>query len=137
MNSDPSSPLGQGENARNAVAMIKGLPHTIHAHFLARSGHSWSSLDSANLMIPAADITLKHGGEACGSWMMLCILDALPSLNPDPDPDPALMDWQAGDAALGVIQFMHAIRKQIGRPATWHGVTPIMIFRSVSARVEV
>jgi len=130
---NPSLPSGQSENARNAVGIVKGLPHTVHAHFLSRAGYSWSSLDSANLIIPAADITLKHGGEACGAWRMLCILDAFPDFNPDP----SRMDWQAGEAALGVIQFMNAIRTQIGRPAAWYGVTPIMIFRSVSVSVEV
>src|SRR5207248_3475172 len=63
-----------GENAdaiRAGLALVGNLPHTVHAHFLTRSGTMWASLSPEHLLLPPADITLKYGGHVLGAWRML------------------------------------------------------------------
>ena len=114
-------------NVDNAVALIKGLPQTIHAHFLTDGGFLWSSLDASDLMVPTNDIVLKHGGSISGEWKLLCLLDAFPADFSVPD----FEHWTAGPATDGVLTAMHAVRMQIGRPAQWFGVTPLLIYRHI------
>jgi len=39
--------------------------------------------------------------------------------------------WDAGQATDGVMLAIQELRKQIGRPFGWYGVTPLMIYRDI------
>jgi hypothetical protein len=112
---------------REIVELLKSIPHTMHAHFLTDNGFLWASLEPENLLLPPADIVLKHGGTVGGSWKILFILDAYPSR----DSTPELRSWDAGQATDGVMNAIHELRKQIGRPFEWYGVTPLMVYREI------
>jgi hypothetical protein len=112
---------------REIVDLLKSIPHTMHAHFLTDNGLLWASLDPESLLLPPADIVLKHGGTVGGSWKTLFILDAYPSL----DSTLELRSWNAGQATDGVMNAIHELRKQIGRPFGWYGVTPLMVYREI------
>jgi hypothetical protein len=70
---------------REIVELLKSIPHPMHAHFLTDYGLLWASLDPANLLLPPADIVLKHGGTVGGSWKILFILDAFPGRDNTPE----------------------------------------------------
>lgn len=133
---EPALKILGGENQPGVdmvVALIKGLPHTLHAHFLTNDGYLWSSLSPDNLLVPTADIILKYGSRVIsGQWNMLCVVDAYPTFAQEEVVD----DWSAGDATKGILQVMEAFRMHIGRPLAWFGVTPLMIYRSVSAAAD-
>jgi hypothetical protein len=110
------------------LAILKKLPNALHAHILTTEAYLWSTLRATNLTISPEDITLKYGGEVIsGSWQFLFVLDAYPDLPSRPGPP----GWSAGETSDGVRTMMAGIKQQIGRPATWYGVTPLMIYRSI------
>ncbi len=115
-------------NPSEMVAIMKGLPHSIHAQFLTHDGFLWSSLRPADLLIPSDDLALKHGGAISGRWKVLYILDAYP----DEEKPPDVSGWSGGDLTNGVLTAMHGMRAAVGRTSHWLGITPLMIFRVVN-----
>ena len=128
-------PKGQpspGMKAAEIVSLMKALPHSIHAHFLTNQGFLWSSLRPADLVIPADDLALKHGGTISGRWKILYILDAWADKGDPPD----VSGWSGGELTSGVLSAMHGMRMVVGRPAAWFGVTALMIFRPVNPSLQ-
>jgi hypothetical protein len=81
---------------------------------------------------------LKHGTVINGSWSMLGVLDAFPyQPNPIMDDGRPLQDALAEVAgtAMGMltVQLAPLAQQMLGRPPGAFGVTPILIFREVSA----
>jgi hypothetical protein len=107
--------------------VMKAMPHSVHAHFLANDGFLWSSLQPASLTIPTSDLTLKYGGTVSGQWKVLYILDAWPDTGEPPD----IGEWSGGPMIDGILTAMHGLRAMMGRPPGWVGVTPLMIYRSI------
>jgi hypothetical protein len=128
----PKGQKGQQMSTSDMVAIMKGLPHSIHAQFLTHEGYLWSSLRPSDLVIPADDLTLKHGGAISGRWKVLFILDAYPDEAKPPD----VSGWSGGDLTNGVLTAMHGMRAALGRPSHWLGITPLMIFRVVNPPVQ-
>jgi hypothetical protein len=112
--------------------MFKALPQSIHAQFLTTEGFLWSSLRPADLLIPADDLVLKHGGAVLGRWKILYILDAYPDDGKPPD----VSMWSGGELSNGILSALHGIRAVVGRPVGWAGITPLMIFRAVNFPTE-
>jgi hypothetical protein len=110
------------------IEAMKALPHAIHAHFLTKEAPLWSSLQPENLTIPTSDLTLKYGGTISGVWKLLYMLDAWP----DAGTPPSFEGWSAGPVMDGIVNAMHVLKTGFGRPGTWCGVTPLMIFRSAA-----
>jgi hypothetical protein len=81
----PKGQKGQQMSTAEMAAIMKGLPHCIHAQFLTHEGFLWSSLRPSDLVIPADDLALKHGGAIGGRWKVLFILDAYPDEAKPPD----------------------------------------------------
>jgi len=128
----PKGQKGQHFNAAEMVAIMKEVPHSIHAQFLTHEGFVWSSLRPTDLCIPVDDLTLKHGGAISGRWKVLYILDAYPDEAKPPD----VSGWSGGDLTNGVLTAMHGMRAAIGRPPHWIGATPLLIFRVVNPPVR-
>jgi len=108
--------------------ILKSMPHAIHAHFLTDSGFLWSSLQPSGLTISVTDLTLKYGGTVSGRWKLLYLVDAWADSGDPPD----LTSWSAGPLIDGIHTAMHGLRGMMGRPQTWVGITPLMIFRSTA-----
>lgn len=128
----PKGQKGQQMNPAAIVAIMKAIPHSIHAQFLTGEGFLWSSLRPSDLVIPAGDLALKHGGTISGRWKIMYILDAYPDEAKPPD----VSGWSGGDLTNGVLTAMHAIRASLGRPPHWFGITPLMVFRVVNPPAE-
>jgi hypothetical protein len=107
---------------------LKAMPRALHAQFLTGEAFLWSSLQPGGLTIPTSDITLKYGGAVSGSWKLLYILDCWADTGEPPD----VSGWSGGQLIDSVLTAMHGLRTMMGRPAMWIGVTPLMIFRSIS-----
>jgi hypothetical protein len=111
------------------IEVMKAMPRVIHAHFLAPdTGLLWSSLEPGGLMIPRDDLTLKHGGTISGRWQALYVLDT----DADDGAPPDTENWSSGDVGNGLLLTMHALKTFLGRPSTWLGITPLMIFRDIA-----
>jgi len=124
----PKSQKGLNVTASEITGLMKALPQSIHAHFLTGEGFLWSSLRPADLVIPADDLVLKHGGTISGRWKFLYILDSWADKGTPPD----VSSWSGGELTSGVLNVMHVLRTIVGRPPEWFGVTPLMIFRIVN-----
>lgn len=122
------TPAIPAEQLAIIAEVLRAMPRAIHAHFLTNSGFLWSSLQSSGLTIPVTDLTLKYGGTVSGQWRLLYLVDAwADSGNP---PDVTL--WSAGPFIDGIHTAMHGLRILMGRPQTWMGITPLMIFRDTA-----
>ncbi len=104
------------------------MPKVIHAHFITQEAFLWSSLQPGGLTIPTDDLTLKYGGVVSGSWKTLYVLDTF-SDSADP---PDVTNWSGGEVSDGVLKAMHGLRSTLGRPATWFGITPLMVYGNVT-----
>jgi hypothetical protein len=123
------SPLQWGIKPEMVPAVaetLKAVPRTIHAHYLATDAFLWSSLRPENLTISISDLTLKYGGTIPGKWKLLYILDAWTDSGDPPD----IAKWSGGQMIDGLLTMMHSLRSTMGRPSSWIGITPRMIFRS-------
>jgi hypothetical protein len=90
----------------------------------------WSSLEEEHLKINSDDITLKHGATFAGQWHVLGILDA----KPDDEMEQSAIPPTAGNGLFeGMVGMLSAIRIFLGRPTNAYGITPVAIFRTVSA----
>ncbi|MGO9168389.1 MAG: hypothetical protein ACLP56_16105, partial [Candidatus Sulfotelmatobacter sp.] len=117
-----------GLNPSEVVNILKGLPQSIHAHFITDDGFLWSSLRASDFVIPSDDLMLKHGGTISGRWKFLYILDTWMDKGDPPDTS----TWSGGELTNGVLSAMHGLRISLGRPPGWFGITPLMIFRIVN-----
>jgi hypothetical protein len=124
----PKGQKGPNMKTSEIIDLMKALPRSIHAQFLTSDGFLWSSLRPSDLVIPADDLTLKHGGAISGQWKILYILDAWPDKGAPPD----VTGWSGGELTSGVLNAIHGIRITMGRPPGWFGVTPLMIFRAIN-----
>jgi len=124
-----------------ALDMIKMMPHGVQGQLVTGSDFLWMTLDPGALTTPVGDLMLKHGVTLAGEWYVVAILDALP----DDGASTAVADMAAADifaaaaalASTPIGVFAQALapmaRMFMGRSAIAHGVTPILIFRSVTA----
>jgi hypothetical protein len=120
------------------LQLLKLLPHAVQARVTNENGTTvWSNLREDCLVISTADLALKHGPTISGEWNVLGILDAEPDVNIDGPESPSRSQVLAL-AALADSPFAQSMAhlspfiRQLGRPATAHGITPILIFRKVS-----
>lgn len=108
--------------------MIAILPHTIQARVFGEAD-VWCSLASEGLTFDPADLSLKYGSSVPGEWHALGILDALPDGVGD-DHSTADPDW--GNGAEMAVKMMSIIapitRNMLGRPSSFYGITPLLIF---------
>jgi hypothetical protein len=80
------------------------------------------------MVIPQADIALKHGVNLPGTWYALGILDALPShLETSHSKSDTVKDLQSFYRT-----FAELVHKLVGRPIDAYGITPIILFRAIA-----
>ena len=129
MNASNPDPQITSEAVPSIVEALKAMPSAIHAHYLSRDSMLWSSLQPANLTIPITDLTLKYGGMVSGSWSVVYILDTWADTGESPDVSSV---WSSGQLMDTVLMGVHGLRTIMGRPSTWVGITPLMIFRDTA-----
>jgi hypothetical protein len=138
-----SQEAGQGGNKQNKAllnnktkeaemmkSIISALPHALLMTLMSEGKSLWSSLEEEHLKINSDDITLKHGATFAGQWHVLGILDA----KPDDEMEQSAIPPTAGNGLFeGMVGMLSAIRIFLGRPTNAYGITPVAIFRTVSA----
>lgn len=127
---EPPSPIEVG------LELLNVLPHGMLAVVRHGSLDVWSSLREADMVVAPSDLLLNHGVRIAGSWAMLGILDALPD-DPASETENVLSQITSAISlgSLGAVigQLAPQIRAMLGRPAAAYGMTPLLIFREVSA----
>lgn len=133
-------------NARNKmfdafVDMIDVTQSSVQAHLNGDNFTAWCTLTETALSIPSSDLALKHGSFVPGRWTLIGILDAFPDQKAEPtpeNPEPKTVDEVVAEFAGTMIGTMTAqitsiSRELVGRPRNFFGITPLVIFREVSA----
>lgn len=111
-------------------SIISALPHALLMTLVSDGKFLWSSLEEEHLKINSDDITLKHGATFAGHWHVLGVLDAKPD---DQIEHPANSPTMGNGLFDGMVEMLSAVRTLLGRPANAYGITPVAIFRTVSA----
>lgn len=108
-------------------SILTALPHALLMTLFSQGESLWSSLEEEHLKINSDDITLKHGANFAGQWHVLGILDAKPD-------DGFTVPRKTGNELFdGLSEMLSMIRATLGRPSDAYGITPVAIFRTVSA----
>lgn len=108
-------------------SILTALPHALLMTLFSDGESLWSSLEEEHLKINSDDITLKHGANFAGQWHVLGILDA------KPDNGLTVFPTTGNELFDGMAEMLTMIRAILGRPANAYGITPVAIFRTVSA----
>jgi hypothetical protein len=113
--------------------LVKILPHPAQMQ-IGADPTAWAVLDGAGLVAAASDFVLKYGGAIPGEWCAVGILDAVP------DSVSASLKKQHGsglDEIVSVLlsQLEPVVRQLLGRPAGAFGITPLLVFREIGARL--
>lgn len=124
------------------LGLLGHLPHAVQARVFGNEVSAWCGLREDCLVVSSSDLLLKHGLVLSGTWSVLGILDATPSeiaadisvesfqtqLNSAVHPT-GLEDTPIGAVMVGMASVA---RQLLGRPTNAFGLTPLLIFRSVS-----
>jgi len=121
--------LDQADEAA-AMAIFSSMPPAVHAVFYRGTAKVWSMLVSENWIVPPQSITLSHGSRVPGDWKILGVVEALPS-DKQAAPNDKPMDNQLGPTfdILGP-----KMREMMGRPNDCFGMTPILVYRSITRK---
>ena len=133
----------KGENSKNnefefIMSMLSILPHALQIRLVSEGFNVWCTLNEDFLIGKPSDLLLKHGAFLDGDWNIMGVLDATPwdpnYINEDGESAEDILAAIA-ETAIGQIaaRLFHASRGIIGRPPTSYGITPILIFRDVTA----
>ena len=113
------------------LELVTAFPMTIQATVTNDEASVWCSLREDCFVSSPGNLLLHHGISIAGHWHMLGVLDA------KPDDERSLEDlisgmFDGGALALAFSNMAPVVRATLGRPALSYGVTPLIIFRSVS-----
>ena len=117
------------------IDILSIMPHAIHARIIPPDNvlSSWEILEEQYIVGQASDLTLKHGVIVPGEWVMPGILDAFPGEHTNEETINALAELAGSFIGEAATRLAPATRQALGRPAWAHGVTPLLIFREISA----
>lgn len=122
------------------LEMLKLLPHTIQCSIRTGENEVWCNLREESLFVPASELLIKHNHIIAGQWSMVGVLDAVPDEpipNLENDPERFIAYAQAALSLGSLWQVIASLapiaRMTLGRPATSYGMTPLLVFREVSA----
>lgn len=119
----PASELETG------MELLSIYPMTVQSTIKTASMETvWCTLKTECMVVSSGDLLLQHGVKLIGEWNLVGILDAKPDVTSENSPD------QNGfNPMLAALSFLAPIVRQVmGRPNETFGITPLMIFRSVS-----
>lgn len=119
-----------------ALDVLKVLPHSLQARIEAGDYSVWCGLRQDSLVMASSDILLKHGSDVAGRWTAVGVLDAQPDSMVGGGTGRITTDSTASEenplkALLsGLIPLARTL---LGRPTHAFAITPLLIFRQVSA----
>lgn len=96
---------------------------------------AWATLDEEYLISNASDLLLKYGRSLEGEWKVLGIVDAVPdqvSLTGDHDNIDLNFGNEIDGLGIKMTQMLAPFaRNMLGRPSSFYGITPLVIYRDV------
>lgn len=138
-----NKPSSKAENeAEMAIELLSVLPHSIQASVSDVENSVWCTFREDSITITPSDLFMKHGLSIGEDWNIVGVLDATPDIDyamDDGTPFEIAKQLIAG-SKLGMLALMMgpalvpAIRAMLGRPGDAYGVTPLLVFRSISSR---
>jgi hypothetical protein len=112
--------------------LVVGLPHTVQLR-IGDAPTAWGVLAPDGLVSASSDFVLKFGSAIPGEWVAIGIMDAIPDTVTNPSVAFAVADLdQVAPVMLSHLEPI--IRQLLGRPPQAYGITPLAVFREVSAR---
>lgn len=132
-----SQPAGQRaaqKTMRDIVSVVKALPHGLQGTIADGERSAFFTLDPQHIIGVLEDFALKHGASVAGRWSVIGVLDASPT------PDGAENQLQAPSASPGPLSeaatgLLDGLRQLFGRRDDQHGLTPLVVYRTVE-RIE-
>lgn len=122
------------ENKQFAFDMLSILPHSLQVTIDSGSDTVWANLKPNCLATDSDDLMLKHGFRIPGIWSVVGILDAQPFSGVF-DSTPIALRENGEQAAAYLFQTLAPLTRTImGRPNAAYGITPLLLFREVSAK---
>lgn len=121
------------ESKQFAFEMLSILPHSLQATVDDGVDAVWANLKPNCLATDPSDLMLKHGFRIPGEWSVVGILDAQPFSGAF---DSSQINVAEGgeQAAAFLFQTLAPVTRTImGRPNAAYGITPLLVFREVSA----
>lgn len=118
-----------------AVEFLSILPHTVQGTVRASDKTVWFNLREDSMIISPAELLLKHGMSIAGEWSVIGVLDAHPyaDTNEIDIYDQLIAAMSIGELLSSLGTLGPIIRNMLGRPQNAFGITPLMIFRQISA----
>lgn len=114
-----------------AEEMVKFLPTSTQIDFADSEGNQiWMSVNTSNLTIGMGDLALKYGPFIPGEWHILGFVDAYADDKLD-NPD-APYPHNLNELKSAMDSMLIIIRTLMGRADGSYGMTPLMIFRTVT-----
>lgn len=108
--------------------IIKAMPPQAQISLIDEDQNQiWACLQDEHLVVTASSLALTHGASISGTWHVLAVLDAKP--DQDEPSVPAVAESSLMEAASTLLA---SVRGLMGRNPASYGVTPLLIFRSVS-----
>jgi hypothetical protein len=120
------------------ISVAKNFPHLIQGQMVTGGERVWFTLKPDGLSTPAGDLMLKHGVFVDGTWIMVGILDAKPEQEPRKPPPPLFGRELIMNSTLYAQFYLNVaplMRGFLGRPVSFYGMTPLVIFRVIGGRV--
>lgn len=136
------SALSQGEAQFEVlVALLSMMPHAVQVRLIGNNVNVWCTLEEGAIAGLSSNLILKHGALLGGSWNMLGVLDASPydpEFKNDDGEGEAEIFARIAETMVGALaaRLGPITRTVMGRPPSAYGVTPLLIFRDVSAERE-
>ena len=116
---------------------LRILPHSILSSIRVGESEVWFSLREENMIVPAPELVIKHGYLIPGEWSAVGILDAVPNeifpSEQDQQVEYMMAALSLGSLWEGIATIASIARTTLGRPVSAFGMTPLLIFREVSA----
>lgn len=128
------------EETQFLVDIILMMLHSVQAHIIGDGFTAWCGLQPEFLVGSSSDLMLKHGAYIPGQWQLIGILDAVPDPESVVGPNgelsgvnAAVAEYMTSNVAKLMAQLVPHGRNLLGRPTGAYGVTPLVVFREISA----
>ena len=114
------------------TAILGIVPNTLQVDFVDNEGRTvWMTINRDYLTVNPDDMVLKYGGVIPGEWHVVGLIDALPdSENITRTQETAA--FPPNPLKDGLVTLLESIRENAGRSPSSFGMTPLVIFRTIS-----
>lgn len=126
-----------GQRAKNfALELLAEMPQTIEMTLNRPDADPiWGTMNGSLMTSSTGEIMLKHGIVLSGEWTVLGIMDARANDGGRVGRLPREeLEMHGGQGLRGMTNvFAPMVRALLGRPENCHGMTPLLIYRSVQS----